>query len=295
MVSVMNSNSFMAVLRRWKFLCRLTIAAISCTVVCSMTHAEGQLLGTAGVGPLEGGSGGGISPWATLAGYATRDEWAATATISKVDVSDFTLNAASVALNYQNRIELSIGRLDIQDKSGGEIIRQNIGGLKVRVLGDLVYDKLPLLSVGLQHKSLIDQDTARAVGAQDTSGTDFYISAARAWLNGPGNRTIFLNVNLRNTEANQLGLLGFGGDRGDRHWLVEGAAAIYFNRHWAIGAEYRQKPDNLSALKEDDWNEVFIAYFPSKSLSFTGAYLELGSIAGQRNQNAWYVSMQAAF
>ena len=128
-----------------------------------------------------------------------------------------------------------------------------------------------------------------------TSSSDFYISAARAWIDGPGHRTFLLNLNLRNSEANQLGLLGFGGDQGGREWQLELAAALFLDQRLAVGLEYRQKPDNLSALVEDDWTDVFIAYFPSNSVSITAAYLQLGEIAGAKNQSGYYISLQASF
>lgn len=275
---------------------RIAAPLLALTIIVSSTAlAGGKLLGTSGVGSLEGAAGGGLIPWAPLAGYATQDEWTGTAAISRVDISDFTMSSVALATNYQDRVELSVARMEFQAKAGGESIRQNITGLKVRLLGDLIYGTAPIISVGVQHKSLLDTDTALAVGAKDTSGTDFYISAARAWLDGPAGRTVFLNINLRNTEANQLGLLGFGSDSGDREWVIEAAAALYFNRYWAAGVEYREKPDNLSSFEEEDWAEVFVAHFPSKSVSLTAAYLELGDIAGQSDQSALYFSLQGAF
>ncbi|MGM0482112.1 MAG: DUF3034 family protein, partial [Pseudomonadota bacterium] len=69
----------------------------------------------------------------------------------------------------------------------------------------------------------------------------------------------------------------------------------FINRHWAVGVEYRQKPDNLSFAEEQDWRDVFVGYFPSKDISIVGAYTDLGSIAGLDHQTGWYLSLQAAF
>jgi len=265
------------------------------TLSSSFVQADGKLLGTAGASPVEGGGGGGLIPWAMLAGYATQDEWAGVAAVSHTDMTDFRMNSLSVAANYHDRVELSFGRIDFRSKAGGDVTRQNVAGLKVRLLGDLIYGDEPVVSVGVQYKSLLDTDTARASGAKDTTGTDFYVSAARVWLDGLVDRTVLLNANLRNTEANQLGLLGFGGDEGGREWLFEGAAAVYLDRYWAVGVEYREKPDNLSALREEDWAGIFVAYFPSKSVSVTAAYLNLGDVAGESNQSGMYLSTQGSF
>jgi hypothetical protein len=76
------------------------------------------------------------------------------------------------------------------------------------------------------------------------------------------------------------------------------------NRHLAIGAEYRAKPDKLNpsalgaGLEEDDWIDVFIAWAPNKSLSLTLAYVDLGRIVPAvvtRRQQGAYLSAQVAF
>lgn len=62
-----------------------------------------------------------------------------------------------------------------------------------------------------------------------------------------------------------------------------------------VGAEYRARPDNLNIFKEDDAKDVFIAWFPTKHLALTAAYLDLGNIANKDNQSAWYLSGQLSF
>jgi hypothetical protein len=62
-----------------------------------------------------------------------------------------------------------------------------------------------------------------------------------------------------------------------------------------MGAEYRQKPDNLRSFHEDDYWDVFSAWFPTKNLSMTAAYADLGQIAMKDNQHGWYLSLQGSF
>ena len=71
--------------------------------------------------------------------------------------------------------------------------------------------------------------------------------------------------------------------------------AAFLNRYWAVGVEFRDKPDNLSFAREEAWKDIFVAYFPSKHVSLVGAYTELGSIAGLDDQSGWYLSLQGAF
>ena len=107
---------------------------------------------------------------------------------------------------------------------------------------------------------------------------------------------VLVNGSLRYSRANETGLLGFGGDRRDRRSLLkEGSVAVLFNPRWALGVEYREKPDNLSFAGESDWADVFVGYFPNKHVSFVLAYARLGEIATLDNQNGTYLSVQGSF
>lgn len=274
-----------------------TVLGLGCLVLPTVVFAQGsKLLATGGASTLEGSAGGGIVPWATIGTYADSDEWGATAQLTEVAVDDFRLSVVGASVGWDNRIEASVARQTFDLSTIGGELTQNVFGLKARVGGHLVYGDMPQISVGMQYKDNQTFALPQAVGAQDDSGTDWYVSAAKAWLDGPFHRTWLANVTLRRTKANQLGLLGFGGDNdGDSSWVGEVSVAAFINRYWAVGAEFRQKPDNLSFAKEEHWRDIFVGYFPSKSVSIVGAYTELGSIAGLNDQNGWYLSVQAAF
>ncbi|MBP8237471.1 MAG: DUF3034 family protein, partial [Pseudomonas sp.] len=95
---------------------------------------------------------------------------------------------------------------------------------------------------------------------------------------------------------NELGLLGFGGDRRDRHSVLkEGSVAVLFNPRWALGVEYREKPDNLNFAGESDWADLFLGYFPNKHLAVVLAYARLGEIATLEHQDGVYLSVQGSF
>ena len=255
-----------------------------------------RLLATGGASTLEGSGGGGIVPWATLSSYAGEDQFGATLNMSEVTVDDFRLSVQGVSASWNNRIELSYAEQTFDLSTIGGELSQRIVGAKVRLAGDLIYGDLPQISIGAQHKKNEDYALPSAVGSQDDSSVDWYFSAAKAWLDGPFHRTWVANLTLRSSKANQLGLLGFGGDKADsRDWLAEASVATFINRYWAVGIEYRQKPDNLSFAEEQDWKDLFVAYFPNKHVSVVGAYTDLGSIAGLDDQTGWYLSVQAAF
>ncbi|WP_457980398.1 DUF3034 family protein [Ectopseudomonas composti] len=242
-------------------------------------------------------------PWAVLAGYGERGEWGTDVFATRVEIGDYRLDVAGVAASYGNRIELSYARqrfdldtlardLNLPDNS----LSMDALGLKVRLAGDLIYDRLPQISLGLQHKRQRDFLVPSLVGAQRREDSEGYLAASRLILGGAFGYNLLLNANLRYSRANELGLLGFGGDRRDRHsWLKEGSVAVLLDRHWAVGIEYREKPDNLSFAGESDWADLFVGYFPNKNLALVLAYARLGEIATLDNQDGVYLSVQGSF
>ncbi|ATC81117.1 DUF3034 family protein [Pseudoalteromonas agarivorans] len=252
--------------------------------------SDGKLLATPGVSQIEGSGGGGIVPWAQLAGYASEDEFSVNGFCSRADVTDYTLDVCGVQVNLFNRVELSYAQQRFDVPALDTEIEQSITGAKIRLYGDIVYSDWPQLSVGIQHKSLDDGAVATLVGAQDTSGTDYYLAASKLHLGAVGGLNWFWNVTTRYSEANQLGLLGYGGANDDAKILFEGSTAVFLSRSVAVGIEYRQKSNNLN-LGEQDWKDLFVAWMPNKHVSVTAAYLDLGSIAGASDQTGWYLSV----
>jgi hypothetical protein len=256
-------------------------------------QADSKILATSGGQQIEGQAGGGIVPWALLAGYGDVGEWGGSAAATRVQVDDFELDVAGVALSFANRLELSVARQDLNVKPLGLDIRQDVVGGKLRIGGDLIYGSLPALTAGVQWKRNRDSAVPLALGAEDNEGIDFTLSASRLWLGAVAGRNLFANATLRRTEANQLGLLGFGSiDGADSRWVGEASLGVFLSRHWVVGAEYRQKPDLLQTVEEDAWKDVFLGWFPSKRVSVIGAYTDLGSIAGLADQTGFYLSVQ---
>ncbi len=279
----------------------LLSAAISLAVPAAKAESE-RLLATGGVMQFEGSGGGGLTPWALISGLGTNRETGASADCTYIEPQHFSLTTCGLAVGFHDRLELSFAhqRFDLDDVAPGHTIRQNIFGAKLRVFGDAVYDQdrwYPQVSVGLQYKKNQDFEFVPAsIGARHDSGTDLYVTATKVYLAGPFSRTWLLSGTLRATRANQFGILGFGGDRSDSYSYVgEGSAAVFLTDWLVTGAEYRQKPNNLSAFDEDNAHDFFVAWFPSKRFSITTAYLSLGDIAIHPNQHAWYFALQTGF
>ena len=280
------------------------VVVLALALVVPGVQAGDRLIATGGVSQVEGSGGGGIVPWALLSGYGTEGQNGLTAFTGVVDTGDYQLNSVGAAFTWNRRVEFSVAchDLDIGALSGplgidrDARLRQNVFGVKVRLWGNAIYPPGLQISAGLQHKRLLDFDIPETIGAADDSDTDFYLTAGKVFLGGLAGRNVYLNGTVRVTRANQIGLLGFGGDRRDsREAVFEGSAVVFLDRNTAIGVEYRDKPDNLSAAEEDAWADLFFAWFPSKRVSVTVAYAGLGSIATLDSQNGFYASVQVAF
>ena len=303
----------------------LSIAA--CAVLLAGAGAsadEGKLLATGGVSQVEGAGGGGLVPWALIAGYETRDGVGVTVHDTYVPLSDFTLHSPGIAIGLFDRVELSYAAdlfvIDNQNLMPGGLqkgytLHQDVYGAKVRLVGDAVYDQdswLPQVAAGLQYKRNDNETVLKAVGAKDSSGVDFYFAATKLFLA----QSLLVDATVRFTKANQFGLLGFGGPRSDAYQPeFEGSLAYLFSKRFALGAEYRMKPNNLTDFAgvlpihgERGAYDVFAAYFLNKNLSLTAAYVDLGRIADvslaplgvdkslePRSQRGAYLSLQFAY
>lgn len=264
---------------------------------------SGKLLLTGGVSQVEGAAGGGLTPWAVIGGYGTRDQIGANAFYTRVDVDDYALDSYGALVGLYDRVELSVSRqkFDTQAVGGtlglgdGFTFTQDTFGVKVRLFGDAVLEQdswLPQVSVGAQYKRNDQSAVLAFVGAEDDSGVDYYVSATKLYLD----KSLLLNGTLRLTRANQFGILGFGGDLNDDYEAqFEGSFAYLLSRNLAIGGEYRMKPDNLGIAEENDAWDVFVAWAPYKNVSLTLAYVDLGNIVIADNQRGVYASLQVGF
>jgi hypothetical protein len=271
------------------------IALLSTTLA---VQAGDRLLATGGAHMVEGAGGGGIVPWALIAGYGTNRQVGGSAFITRVDVDDFELDSMGLALGLYDRVELSFARqkFDAGSVIPGLELKTDTFGVKVKVFGDAVYDQdrpWPQVSVGLMHKKNKDMTIPTAIGAKKGSDTDFYVAATKIWLAGLAGRNVVGTFVARGTKANQFGLLGFGGDRKSGYSLQpEISAAVLLTDTLALGAEHRWKPDNLSAFEEEDASDVFLAWFPHRNVALTAAFARLGTIAGKKKQDGVYLSLQ---
>lgn len=270
---------------------------------CTLPAAAGtRLLASSGVSQVEGAAGGGLSPWAVIAGSGSRDQIGASAFATRVHTrGGYVLEAAGAAVGFYDTVELSAARwrFGLSDTVPGENLGLDVFGVKWRVFGDAVFDAdrwQPQVSIGLQYKRNRDMFVPSLLGASRRSDTEPYVSVAKLWLGAAGGYNLLTNVTVRATRANQMGLLGFGGDRGDRLRLKpEASVAVLPRDDLAFGVEWRDKPSLLTAAPETRALDLFVAWWPMRNLSLTLAYLDLGQIANKTSQRSSYLSLQAQF
>lgn len=285
-------------------------------------HADtGKLLLTGGVSTIDGAAGGGLSPWALIGSQATAGQTGFTTHLSHARTQDYKLNAFGAAIGINDRVELSLARQDFDTGITGTLLglpglnlKQDIVGAKFRVAGDAILDSdslMPQIAVGVMAKRLgstgLDA-TLKALGAK-RSGTDVYVSATKLFLA----QGLLVNGTLRATKANQGGLLGHGATLGGAdngyELMPELSVAYLLRKDLAVGFEVRAMPDKLKkagaaaglgqGLRAGDWKDIFVAWAPSKNVSLTLAYVDLGTVVPattkNRKQTGTYLSAQFAF
>jgi hypothetical protein len=270
----------------------------------SLSAGSGKLLLTGGVSSIDGAAGGGLTPWAVTASYATEGEVGATAFLTHAKTQDYALTAYGAAIGFTDRFELSLARqqLDASVVVPDTTLKLDIVGVKARVAGDAVLEAdtlMPQIAVGAEFKHV---NPGPAVGgvldsvAAKRDGIDLYVSATKLFLA----QGVLVNGTLRATKANQNGLLGFGSaDKSSYSIEPEFSIAWLLRKNLAVGAEYRFKPNNLAfagaAFEEQAWKDVFVAWAPNKSVSLTAAWVDLGNIVGHTRQTGGYLSAQLGF
>ncbi len=310
----------------FRMLSTLCVAGCAAVAAAPVFADTGKLLLTGGVSSVSGSAGGGITPWAVIGSNATEGEVGFSAYATRAATQDYSLNGYGVAVGLHERLELSLARQDFDASPAialngiapfgvtpGQHLKMDVVGLKLKVVGDAVLDQdswMPQIAIGLEHKRVRPGSLGSVLDflGTRTSGTDVYVNATKLLLD----KSLLLNATLRSTNANQNGLLGFGSaapGKNSRSLQPEFSVAYLLSKNLAVGAEYRFKPNNLqalgaaaglgAALREDDWKDIFVAWAPSKNVSLTLAYVDLGrivpGITNNRRQTGYYLSAQVAF
>jgi hypothetical protein len=226
---------------------------------------SGKVFLTGGVVTVDGAGGGGITPWATISGYETRDGINGGLHYTFVYLPDYSLNSYGATVGFYDRFELSYTHSTlptgstfdtvglIADTAGlktgiepfNTTIAMDVYGAKLRLIGDAVYTAdslIPQIAIGGFWKDNDSKTLLKTLKADKAKDYEAYMSFTKVYLS----YSTLLNYTVRYTSANQTGLTGFGhDDKNKKKFRSEASLAYLLQKNMAIGGEYQQHGHNL--------------------------------------------------
>src|ERR1700712_4304936 len=110
----------------------LASSCVAAMAADAVTPDMGKLLATGGVSQVEGAGGGGLTPWALITGYGSRDSYGAHVHATAIRTQDHTLYSEGVAVGVADRVEFSLAHQSFRGDGGpldGLRIGQDIAGI----------------------------------------------------------------------------------------------------------------------------------------------------------------------
>ena len=231
-------------------------------------YNDGKVLLTGGVATIDGAGGGGITPWAVINNYGTRDGINGSLHYTFAYLPNYSLNSYGASVGIFDRLELSYTHstlptgstfdtvgliaslLPATEGTGVEpfntTIEMDVFGAKLRLFGDAVYRSdslIPQVSIGGFYKDNKNVDLLHTLQAADNKDWEAYVSATKIYFPF----STLINLTGRYTRANQTGLTGFGGPRDDdRELRLEASIAVLVAKNTAFGFEYAQHGKQLN-------------------------------------------------
>ena len=238
-------------------------------------YNDGKVFLTGGVVTIDGAGGGGITPWATISGYGTRDGINGGLHYTFAYLPNYSLNSYGATVGIYDRFELSYTRSTLPTGStfdtvgliasllpatGGTgiapfntTIEMDVFGFKARLFGDAVYTSdslIPQIAVGAFWKENKNKELLRTLQAADNKDWEAYVSMTKVYFPF----STLINLTGRYTAANQTGLTGFGyhdqtsangAKDDDKEFRLEASVAVLVAKNTAFGFEYAQHGDFL--------------------------------------------------
>ena len=259
-------------------------------------YNDGKVLATGGVSMTDGAGGGGITPWATITGYATRDGINGDLHYTYVVLPNYSLNSLGAAIGFYDRLEISYANDVLTTGSTFNtvgLLTETLGNVNVNGLlnnpdntlgsaNDIVANVLGGLGAG-ELANLNNALSGQGLGLGDLTGA---LTGGPPLPAGVGD-AIDLNGLVSDATG---GLVGGGGNQGIEPfnttikmdvWGVKlrlFGEAIYDSDNLipqvAIGGFYKENKNEellrtLGAADSEDW-EAYIAatkiFFPINSL-----------------------------
>jgi Protein of unknown function (DUF3034) len=228
------------------------------------------------------------------------------------------LEAFTITETPWKRLELGYGydRMDIGDlpqavqNATGLVIHDSEVGLhnfnaRLQLVKEGEFDQkwVPALTFGAHYKyndtyNSINSDlknTLHSIGVVRNDGVDFTLYASKLLTFLP--RPVLVEVGGRATEGAHLGLVGFT----DKYsFNLEANVAVFVTDSFVLAAEYRQKPNDYTAVPglikpEDDWWTIDAAYIVNKHLTLAVGYGHFGGVLNHDANGVWGITTKWEF
>jgi hypothetical protein len=231
-------------------------------------YDDGKVFLTGGVFTVDGGGGGGAVPWATITGYETRDGINGGVGFTYVQLPNYSLNFLGGSVGFFDRFELSymntklstnlsnVDTLGLVTEAVGLANELGIGahgsnlhletyGAKLRLFGDAVYTSdsfLPQTAIGAYYKVNSTKEFVKTLNADKSKDYEIYAAFTKIFFR----YSTLVNLTVRYTSANQIGLTGFGtcdstgNCSNKKDFRMEFSTAYLLQKNFAIGGEWQQ-------------------------------------------------------
>ena len=273
---------------------------------------------------IEGVGGGAITPMAYLVNPAPEGCFFGkpSAALSYVGLEKKNLDAITVTENLLGRVELGFAadRLGLGDlpqairtATGVDIGRSdvwlyhfNLRYMAVKENDCIFGFQAPAITMGVDFKENSDIEhineslsgALSKIGYATPGGEDFTLHATKTFPKLFCGRPLIATVGMRESEAADLGFLGFGNAY---HATVEANVAVLPVDKLLIAYEFRQKTDPFSGTidgligGEDNWQSIDVVYIPSKNFTFATGWGHFGNLANAEANGAWFLQLKYEF
>jgi hypothetical protein len=277
---------------------------------------------------IEGYGGGAITPMAYLVNPGPKDSILGKPAMGLTvgNLGDKQLEAITITETLYDRIELgygadraSLGDLpsDIEESTDTDIETGsvwlhnfNVRFLLVKEDTPLAGIPLPAVTAGIHFKyndgiAQINNSLGNAlstIGYRANNGVDFTLTATKNIAKIVG-RPLFITAGLRESEAAEIGLLGFGNTY---HLTFEGNIVLMVTERLAIGCEIRQKYDPYGTIAssepgemlvgpENNWYSVEAGYILNKHTTLCAGWGHFGNVVNSEADNSWLMQLKYEF
>ena len=271
---------------------------------------------------IEGVGGVGLTEMAYLVNPSTGKEWLGLPSLSITHVQTGHQNAeiTSISETLFKRLELSysndyvgLGDFDlaVKNKLGATLstdyVQEHNFGARLALVNDGDYGQkwLPAVTAGVHYKynatiNQFDHDLGGAlnkvVGVKDYQGVDYTLTATKLFKDVLP-RPFFVSATVRNTDAADIGWLGF---TNERRTVLEGNAGVFVLDNLVVAAEYRQMPNDLKSvpgvlLPESDWWTLAAAYIIDHHWTVSAAYANLGNMLNHNEPASLWLQVKYEF